>query len=112
MDLEALNDFMFLCFVGGSLPYQFIALPLGLSSVPWVFTKVLAPVLKLHFHGIHIVGYIDNPLLKEQSARALLNNISLIVQIIVSLDPGPSKILYIFKPTHRLEYLGLVLDTS
>lgn len=35
----------FLCFSVREEHYQFVTLPFGLSSAPWFFTKVLAPVL-------------------------------------------------------------------
>lgn len=55
-------------------------MPFSLSSAPLVFTRVLAPVLALLYSScIPIMGYLDNFLLREQSAWALLNNVTLAV---------------------------------
>lgn len=50
----------FLCFAVGSLLYQFVDLHFSLLSPPWVFTKVLVPILALL-----LSGGIDDLLLRE-----------------------------------------------
>lgn len=67
----------FLNIAGGLLRYQFVGLPLGLPSAPWVFTKVLAPVLALLYsHKISTVGYLDNLLLRKQLMQALSDKVA------------------------------------
>lgn len=49
----------------------------GLSTAPQVFTKLLAPILLLLlcFQGIHVLGYLDDILLKEHSVQPLVAHI-------------------------------------
>lgn len=55
-------------FAMGHLHYQLVTLLSRLSSVPWMFTKFLAPVLVLLCSpGIFILRYLDYLLLKEPS---------------------------------------------
>ena len=52
--------------------FQFTCLPFGLASAPWVFTKVLKPVLGfLQSRGIRCVIYLDNLLLLHQNRDTL-----------------------------------------
>lgn len=51
--------------------YQFVAFPFGLSTVPWDFTKVSAPILALlHCPGIPIKEYLDDLFLKSVQAMS------------------------------------------
>lgn len=58
---------------------------------------------------MHILGYLDNLLLREQSILHLDHNVSLMVRSLERL------VLNLWKPAlvqaHRLEYLELLLDT-
>ena len=48
--------------------YQFICLPFGLSSAPWVFTKTLKPALVLlQEMGVRLIAYIDDILVLAES---------------------------------------------
>src|SRR5437762_849652 len=41
--------------------YRFRALPFGLSSAPWVFTKILRPVVEhCRSCGIRLMAYLDD----------------------------------------------------
>jgi len=59
--------------------FQFRALPFGLSSAPWIFTKVMAQVKSLaHEDGIQLFQYLDDwlgqspsPLVAKRDIRAL-----------------------------------------
>ncbi len=52
--------------------YQFVCLPLGLSSAPWIFTKTTKPVVSyLQVQGVRLVIYLDDILLMHQSAITL-----------------------------------------
>lgn len=56
--------------------YQFVPLPLSLSSVPRLFTKILAPLLSLfRTQGIQVRGYLHNLLLKHAPPSYLSVNV-------------------------------------
>src|SRR5207253_88437 len=48
--------------------YHFTALPFGLASAPWAFTKSLRPVVAfLHTHSILVHAYLDDWLIRNLS---------------------------------------------
>ena len=52
--------------------YQFGALPFGLSSAPWVFTKTLAPLMAwLKLMAVPVYPYLDNILIMGESPREI-----------------------------------------
>ena len=58
----------YLRFVAFGKPYQFRALCFGLSTAPWVFTRVMAPVSSiLHSLGIRLRRYLYDWLIHVDS---------------------------------------------
>ena len=54
--------------------YQFICLPFGLSSAPWIFTKTLKPALALlQEMGVRLIGYIDDILILAETREMTKN---------------------------------------
>ena len=52
--------------------FQFVALPFGLSSAPWIFTKILKTVVGcLRRRGIRLMIYLDDILILKNSFSAL-----------------------------------------
>jgi len=56
--------------------YQFTCLPFGLSCAPWIFNKVMKPLMTLlRSWGVRIIVYIDNMLIladsKEEATHTL-----------------------------------------
>jgi hypothetical protein len=46
----------------------YVSVPFGLSSVPWIFTKILKPVAALlREHGVRLTVYIDDILIMAES---------------------------------------------
>ena len=93
--------------------FQFTALPMGLSSSPRVFTKVLKPVfvsLRCQF-GYSCLGYIDDSFYTEDTRHrcqeATLQAGELFIKLGFVVYPTKS----IFQPTQSLELLGFVLDS-
>lgn len=87
----------------GSLPYQLVALPIGILKAPLKFTNVLSPVLALL-----IVGYLDKLLLSDQAVQSMFGNVSF-----TPLEQF-GWILKLYKSSLELTYYldqGLVLDT-
>ena len=93
--------------------YEFRCLPFGLSQAPQVFTRILRPIVaKLHSEGIRTVIYLDDLLLIHHQkdtlseiflyVRRLLSSLGFLVKL-EKCSP---------EPTHRLVFLGAVLDTT
>ena len=66
--------------------YQFTCLLFGLSSVPWVFTKTLKPVLALlRKMGVRLVAYIDNILVLAESRELALDHSTGVIYLLECL---------------------------
>lgn len=66
------NEPLLSVFCCGLTKLQVVILYFGLSTAPWVFTKVLVLLLALLLcWGIPVMRYLDDNLLQEQSASTL-----------------------------------------
>ncbi|KAJ8909370.1 hypothetical protein NQ315_008936 [Exocentrus adspersus] len=69
-----------------SVLYEFTCLPFGLAIAPYVFTKLLKPVLaKIRSLGITCINYLDDFFIIEESFDVCLNNVKTVVGILESL---------------------------
>ena len=67
-------------------PWQFKALPFGLTTAPWIFSLVMSDMAKyLHKHSIICVFYLDDLLFKNQQFHILLANQPSILYFIQAL---------------------------
>ena len=103
----------YLRFAIGNEVYQFKAMPMGLSSAPRIFTKILKPILaKLRQNGIICMAYIDDLLFLSPTAQeckqAVENGIKLLRSVGFVINEKKSQ----FEPTQKLRYLGFMLDSA
>ena len=103
----------YLKFIWREQMFQFTALPMGLSSSPRIFTKVLKPVfatLRCQF-GYSCLRYIDDSFCTEDTfhrcQEATLHAVELFIKLGFVVHPTKS----VFQPTQSLEFLGFVLDS-
>ena len=103
----------YLKFIWRDQLYAFTSLPMGLTSSPRIFTKVLKPVfsyLRSQF-GHTCLGYIDDSFYLEDSytecEEATLRAIQLFVSLGFKIHPEKSVII----PTQILEFLGFILNS-
>ena len=92
--------------------YQFKVLCFGLSTAPQVFTRVMAPVLRiLHSLGVRLRRYLDDWLIQasswEQVILALRTVLRLCNRLGIVVNWEKSQLV----PTQRICYLGVLLDT-
>ena len=67
-------------------PWQFKALPFGLTTAPWIFSLVMSDMAKyLHKHSIVCIFYLDDLLFKNQNFTILLSNQPSILYFIQAL---------------------------
>ena len=96
--------------------WELTALPFGLSQAPWVFTRMLKPLLqgwRLRL-GISIIAWLDDIILGAQSKshlkwalQEILDDLSR-VGLTVNSKPGKSYL----SPTRRLKWCGILWDSK
>src|SRR5207253_1494698 len=70
----------------GGVVFHFTALPFGLSSSPWVFTKVLRVVVgHLHMRAILVHAYLDDWLLRSLSVVRLQADLKIFLELMATL---------------------------
>jgi hypothetical protein len=102
----------FLKFLWNGNLYQFTALPMGLSSSPRIFTKLMKPVLAALRQKGHInSGYIDDFYLQGQLFGDCASNVCDTVRSFISLGlyPHPDKCCLI--PKQEIVVLGFVVNS-
>ena len=93
--------------------YEFRCLPLGLSMAPRVFTRILLPIVtKLRSEGIRTVIYLDDLLLIHHQKDTLSEILLYVRRLLSSLGFLVKLEKCSPEPTHRLVFLGAVLDTT
>ena len=66
--------------------WEFKVLPFGLSSAPWVFTKVTKPISSvLRKLGIRLILYLDDMLIMSQSQIEASSNLAMVMTLLVGL---------------------------
>ena len=103
----------FLRFVAHGRTFQFTALCFGLSTVPQVFSRVMAPVSAiLHSWGIRMRRYLDDWLVQSSSRESLLQDLQVVLDLCrelgIVINPEKSNL----EPSQVVQYLGVVIDAQ
>ena len=109
----ALEQQRYLKFLWRGVLYQFQCLPMGLTSSPRLFTKLLKPVFG-HLRaqcGISCTGYIDDSLHLGETVQECMTNILTAVQLFISLGFHIHPEKSVIVPSQSIEYLGFVLSS-
>ena len=86
--------------------------PFSLTSAPWVFTKVLKPVVgTLRQMGIHLIIYLDDILIMHQNREELIELTPLICQLFEALDLVVNMKKSILVPGQLIEFLGFLVNS-
>ena len=89
--------------------FQFRALPFGLVPAPWIFTKILHPVIAvLRRWGYRLVVYLDDILVIGCSAGEAILATALI-QLLYCLGFIMNIDKLVLLPTQEIEYLGFLV---
>lgn len=93
--------------------YEFNALPFGLSVAPYIFTKILKPVIeKLRLYNILLVVYLDDFLLISESRENCLRDMHTTKNLLESLgfiiNVKKSQLI----PSKQCTFLGFILDSK
>ena len=91
--------------------YAFRCLPFGLSTAPWVFTRVvLAVVAYLRHLEVHIFMYLDDWLVLSPSESMAKEHTQLVLQTTEHLGSIINRAKSHLTPTKRPSFLGATLD--
>lgn len=102
----------FLKFVWKGQLYEFRTLPMGLTSSPRIFTKLVKPVLAtLRQQGHVISGYIDDFFLQGDDMSECIENLNQTIELFLKLGfhIHPEKCVLI--PIQEITFLGFVIDS-
>lgn len=93
--------------------YEFSCLPFGLNTAPYVFTKIIKPVIGfLRNLGCLTVIYLDDLLLLENSYSQCLENINKSIEILEKLDFILNEEKSCKIPSQICNFLGFNLDSQ
>ena len=92
--------------------YRYTALPFGLSTSPFCFTKVTKPTVQyLRSQGVRVVFYLEDVLLLAQTRRGAQENRRRVVHLLGKLGFSLNHEKSDFVPRQSFSYLGLQWDT-
>lgn len=93
--------------------YEFVCVPFGLCTAPYMFTKLLKPVISyLRLLGLVLVIYLDDFLILSKLYNTCLNERDLIIYILENLGFIINREKSQLIPTQRTKYLGLIIDSQ
>ena len=93
--------------------FEFTCMPFGLSSAPYVFTKIIKPVISfLHQQNICVMAYLDDFLIMAESKQVCRESTAVVVNLLCNLGfiinfPKSSLL-----PQNRCKYLGFIFDST
>lgn len=103
----------YLRFKFGKFLYQFNALPYGLCTAPYVFTKLLKPVSTfLRNQDIILTNYLDDSLYFNDSKNGCKGDIDTACKLLQDLGFIINKEKSIFSPSQTCRYLGFILNST
>lgn len=93
--------------------FQFSALPFGLATAPYIFSKLLRPVVAfLRAEGHESVIYLDDFLLLAPSKAACRSNVQAHINLLSSLGFAINFQKSELDPSHERKYLGFIFNSA
>lgn len=103
----------YLRFYFNDVLYEFVALPFGLCSAPYIFTKILQPVMSyLRSKGLLSVRYLDDILCIGNSAVECQENAITTINMLTQLGFVINFTKSNLTPQTSCTFLGFVLDSQ
>ena len=101
----------FLGFEWGSQFYVFTVLPFGLSTAPYVFTKLLRPLVRLwRGKGCKAVLYLDDGICAVEGEEEAFKVSSWVRETLDKAGLVANEAKCTWTPTHKLQWLGFNVD--
>ena len=92
--------------------YEFTVLPFGLCTSPYVFTKILKPVMsQLRMQGLMSVDYLDDILLIGKNYEECFNNVKLTRSLLESLGFVLNEKKCKLSPSKQCRFLGFEINS-
>lgn len=92
---------------------EFTCLPFGLSTAPYVFTKILKPVAsRLREMGLVVVIYLDDILLIADSQQGCTKQLARLINLLEGLGFLVNYEKSALIPAKRQRFLGYILDSG
>ena len=92
--------------------FEFLVMVFGLTTAPWVFTKITKPLIAfLHSRGARASIYIDDGIGMAQSLTLALQQKDMMVNVFQEVGFVVNFAKSSLVPEHRKVYLGFVIDT-
>lgn len=102
----------YLCFQYRDCTYEFTCLPFGLCTAPYVFTKLLKPVMEhLRNKNILSVIFLDDYMCFGQSYSECEKNVRITLDLLQSLGFIINKEKSCLVPSTQCRYLGFVFNS-
>ena len=93
--------------------YQFLVLPFGLSTAPFVFTMVTKPIVAfLRSRGIRVLFYLDDILVIGKTKEECEKNLKVVLDLLQSLGFLINWKKSNLVPSQRFLFLGLLWDST
>lgn len=103
----------YLRFLFNEQVYEFNCLPFGLNTAPYVFTKLMKPVITfLRELGILCVIYLDDILLFENTKQQCTNNVQVTRELLEKLGFVINETKSQLEPNTKQKFLGFILNTD
>lgn len=107
------DDRKFLRFQFMDSIYEFNVLPFGLNTAPYVFTKIMKPVIKLlRTCGYLSTIYLDDICLIGSDYQACYRNLNITRRLLNSLGFIINNEKSSFIPSQTCKFLGFIIDTK
>ena len=93
--------------------YRYRVLPQGLSTSPWIFTKLMKAVTAyLRSLGIRLVCYLDDLLIMGRTREECLQHTDWVMTTLTRLGFLLNKGKSIVEPSQTIEFLGLLINST
>lgn len=103
----------YLRFIWQGKTFELNVLPFGLNTAPYVFTKILKPVMaKLRSSGLLSTVYLDDICCIAPTYQECLDNVAQTRSLFESLGFIINEEKSSLIPSNRCAYLGFIIDTK
>jgi hypothetical protein len=102
----------FFCFDLDGQRYMFKCLVMGISIAPFIFTKLMATIIRFaRAAGIDVSFYLDDTLLRAPAFETALRNLRVLGQLFQLAGFLLHEDKSVSEPTQEIKYLGFLIDS-
>ena len=107
------DHWKYLKFIWKGILWEYRVMVFGLSQAPFIFTKLLKPVLAIlrSSHLLRCSLYLDDMILMDQDMNSLTQNVQTTVELLSSLGFQINHTKSVFSPTQNIKHLGFFINS-